>query len=175
MTAQGFLSASIPVEFLYKRSGDFFTAEISVACRLMESYESPVIIDTCSKKFVLQKKEHPLPVTVNLEFRSDRAADMLLECKITDINKNVFDIFYLHVDRSTPQSRNYFNVVSAEDGTPVFSYILSADSFQIIHKDTSFKNLFVQYYHRDFPLSAPPFSFDYHESFDYKPDSIFSH
>ena len=164
-----------PKEFLYKRSGDFFTAEISVGYRLVESYESPLVIDSASKKFVLQKKENPLPVAVNLEFRSARQAEMLLECKITDVNKSITDIFYLNVDRSTEQSRNYFRVASPNEEVPFFSYQISAtDSFRILHKDTSFKNLTVHYYHRNFPLAAPPFSFDYHESFDYKPDSIFA-
>ena len=164
-----------PKDFLYKRNGDFFTSEILISCRLLESYENPVLIDSTSKKFVLQKKENPLPVSVSLEFRSDRQLEMLLECKITDVHKNVTDIFYVNVDRSTEQSRNYFNVISPNDSMPVFSYQLAAtDSFRIIYKDTLPQHLFVQYYHRDFPLAATPFSFDYHESFDYKPDSTFT-
>src|SRR5215212_3089902 len=38
-----------PKDFLYKRSGDFFTAEISVGYRLVESYENPAVIDSSSK------------------------------------------------------------------------------------------------------------------------------
>src|SRR5258706_1030474 len=164
-----------PKEFLYKRSGDFFTAEVSVSYRLLESYENPLLIDSASKKFIFQKKENPLPVTVSLEFRSSRQIEMLMECKISDVSKNITDIFYFNVDRSTEQSRNYFRVAPLHDETPFFSYGISpADSFRILHKDTSFKNLIVHYYHRDFPLAAPPFSFDYHESFDYKSDSIFT-
>jgi GWxTD domain-containing protein len=164
-----------PKDFLYKRGGDFFTAEILISYRLVESYENPVVIDSSSKKFVLQKKENPLPISVSLDFRSNRPAEMLLECKVTDAHKNVADIFYVNVDRSTEQSRNYFNIFSDNEEMPVFSYDISAtDSFRIIYKDTSAQKLFVQYYHRDFPLAAPPFSFDFHESFDYKPDSVFT-
>lgn len=164
-----------PKEFLYKRSGDVFTAEISVGYRLVESYENPVVVDSSSKKFVFQKKENPLPVPVSLEFRSDREAEMLLECRVTDIHKNVTDFFYINVDRSSKQSRNYFRIVSPSEEIPFFTYNLSlTDSFRIEHQDTSFKKLIVHYYHRNFPIAPPPFSFDYHESFNYKPDSTFT-
>lgn len=164
-----------PKEFLYKRTGDFFTAEVSVGYRLIESYENPMVIDSASRKFVFQKKENPLPVPVSMDFRSDTLAELLLECRITDINKNVTDFFYINVDRSTNQSRNYFKLVPLNDETSLFTNRVSAtDSFKIIHKDSLFRNLIVNYYHREFPLSTPPFSFDYRESFDYKPDSVFN-
>ena len=163
-----------PKEFLYKRSDDFFTAEVSVAYRLVESYENPVMIDSSSRKFILQKKENPLQVAVSLDFRSNRQMEMLLECKITDLNKNVSDIFYVNVDRSVDQSRNYFRVTPLNEEVPLFTYRLSAkDSFTIVHMDTSLEDFNVNYYNRNFPLAAPPFSFDHHESFNYRPDSIF--
>lgn len=164
-----------PKEFLYKRTGDFFTAEVSIGYRVIESYENPALIDSSSKKFILQKKENPLPVTLSLDFRSGRQMEMLLECRITDMNKNVTDAFYVHLDRSVIQNRNYFHVLPLNEDIPLFGYrISSTDSFRIIHRDTSLKNFTVHYYHRDFPLAAPPFSFDHRESFDYTPDSAFN-
>lgn len=164
-----------PKEYLYKRDGDFFTAEVSLGYRLVESYEEPVLIDSSSRKFIFQKKENPLPVPVSLDFRSNRPIEMLLECRVTDVNKNVTDIFYLNVDRSTNQSRHSFLIVPPDEDIPLFSYYVSPlDTFRIIHRDSSLKHFNVNYYNRNFPLAAPPFSFDFHEAFDYKPDSTFT-
>jgi GWxTD domain-containing protein len=131
------------------------------------------MIDSSQKKFSMIKKENSHSAIVTVDFRSDRNIKMLLECKISDVNKNVTDIFYLNVDRSSRQSRNAFLLMTA-DSVPLFRNFISAtDSFRIISHDKSNSQLRVHYYHRDFPLAAPPFSFDFYPSFDYIPDSIF--
>ncbi|HLG34055.1 MAG TPA: GWxTD domain-containing protein [Bacteroidia bacterium] len=163
-----------PKEFLYTRSGENFTANFSIAYRLVESYENPLVIDSSRKSFSMIKKENSLSAIVTVDFLSNRNIKMLLECRITDVNKNVTDVFYLHVDRSSNQSRNSF-LAATVDSVPFFRNFLSAaDSFRIILRDTSLKQLRVNYYHRPFPLAAPPFSFDYYPSFDYLPDSVFT-
>jgi GWxTD domain-containing protein len=40
--------------------------------------------------------------------------------------------------------------------------------------DTAVRQLLVNYYHRNFPLAAPPFSNDFFRPFDYLPDSVFT-
>src|SRR5262249_11060369 len=94
---------------------------------------------------------------------------------ITDVHKNVEDFFYINIDRSTKQSRNYFRIVPPSEEIPLFSnYVTSTDSFRIEHQDTSLKKLIVHYYHRNFPMAPPPFSFDYYELLNYNPDSTFT-
>ena len=164
-----------PKEFLYTRSGENFTANFSIVYRLRESYESPVLIDSSRKNFTIVKKENSIEAIVTVDFRSDRNIIMLLECKIIDLNKNVTDIFYISVDRSSSQSRNSFLVTEENDSVPLFrNFISASDSFQIFCSDKSSAKLHVNYYHRNFPLAAPPFSFDYYPSFDYLPDSVFT-
>ncbi|MBK5286747.1 MAG: GWxTD domain-containing protein [Bacteroidia bacterium] len=164
-----------PKDFLYMSTGENFAANFSIAYRLIESYENPVIIDSSRKTFSILKKENSSSALVTVDFLSNRIIEMLMECKITDVNKNVTDVFYLHVDRSSNQSRNSFLVMNASDSVPVFSNFISAsDSFRIFSRDTSPTRLRVNYYHRNFPLAAPPFSFDYYPSFDYLPDSVFT-
>ena len=44
--------------------------------------------------------------------------------------------------------------------------------FNIIYRDNTLNEFWCKYYSRDFPLAAPPFSFDIHKDFDYFPDSV---
>src|SRR5258706_11438910 len=69
-----------PKEFIYKRSGDFFTAEVFVRYRLLESYVNPLLIDSAIKKFIFQKKENALLLMVYLEFGTMMQIEMLMEC-----------------------------------------------------------------------------------------------
>src|SRR5258706_15626072 len=47
-----------PKEFLYTRSGENFTSNFSIVYRLVESYESPILIDSSRKMFSMLKKEN---------------------------------------------------------------------------------------------------------------------
>src|SRR5258705_12556915 len=47
-----------PKEFLYTRSGENFTSNFSIAYRVIESYESPIVIDSSRKNFSMLKKEN---------------------------------------------------------------------------------------------------------------------
>jgi GWxTD domain-containing protein len=163
-----------PKEFLYTRSGENFTSNFSIAYRLVESYENPLVVDSSRKSFSMIKKENSLEATVTVDFRSDRNIIMLLECKIIDLNKNVTDIFYIPVDRSSRQSRNSFLVTNTKSAPLFRNYVSLSDSFSVLYRDSSARNFFVSYYKRTFPLAAPPFSFDYYKAFDYHRDSIFT-
>jgi len=58
---------------------------------------------------------------------------------------------------------------------PLFQNVLgSTDTVTVSYRDSTVKRIFVKYYRRDFPLAAPPFSFDVTNPFDYRHDSVFS-
>jgi GWxTD domain-containing protein len=92
-----------------------------------------------------------------------------------DMNKNVNEHYYINVDNSSKESRQSFLITGKENPEPLFrNYFGEKDSVQIQFNDTSVKNIFVRYYHRQFPLAPAPFSFNVHEPFDYLPDSTFT-
>jgi len=47
-----------PKEFLFTRNEENFTANFSVAYRLIESYENPIVIDSSRKSFATRKNEN---------------------------------------------------------------------------------------------------------------------
>ena len=109
-----------PKEFLFTRSGENFAANFSISYRLIESYDNPLLVDSSRKNFTMIKKENSTTAIVAVDFLSNRNIEMLMECKIIDLNKNVTDIFFIHIDRSSRQSRNSFLVVNAIDSVPHF-------------------------------------------------------
>ena len=92
-----------PKEFLFTRSGENFTANFSIAYRVVESYDNPLLVDSSRKNFSMIKKENSTAAIVTVDFLSNRNIEMLMECKIIDVNKNVTDIFFIHVDRRNNQ------------------------------------------------------------------------
>ena len=97
----------------------------------------------------------------------------LIHCFITDKNKGTYDDYFISLDRISKPSRQDF-LVTDMNNSPLFrSFLYPLDTVNIIYKDESLNNLWCKYYKREFPLAAPPFSFDIHSDFNYNPDSVF--
>ena len=164
-------------ELLYVKEGpDLFTASLKIVCRLLESYESSVGYDTVTKIFSIPKVTDDNSLKIfTLDMKVPKEQNYLVEITLMDVKKNTSDIFFTGLEASSPQSRNSFSVSRFGSGIPIFqNYLSASDTINIIYRDRSIKNIYVKYYHRDFPLAAPPFSFDISNPFDYKYDSLFS-
>jgi GWxTD domain-containing protein len=154
---------------------DGFKASFRLICRLVESYESSVLLDSTRSDFIVDPTDGLAKIRLyTVDFRIPKQGSFLLSCTVVDLNKKVSEEYFINIDHETNQSRQSF-FVSTKNNLPVFrNYFSPADTFKISYRDPSVQKLFVQYYHRDFPLASPPFSFDTHESFDYIPDSTFT-
>lgn len=155
---------------------DGFKASFRVICRLVESYESNVLLDSVRADFIVDPLDGLGKTRMyNVDFRIPRRGSFLLSCTIVDLNKKISEEYFINIDHETNQSKQDFFVATQRTTTPLFRNFLSpCDSFLVNYRDPSVKKIFVQYYHRDFPLATPPFSFDSHASFDYIPDSTFT-
>lgn len=163
-------------EFLkIRQPEDGFKASFRIICRLVESYESSVLLDSTRTDFVVDPLDGLGKTRLyTMDFRVPKQGSFLLSCTLVDMNKKVSDEYFINIDHETNQSRQDF-FVSTKNKFPLFrNYLSATDSFRIRYHDPSVKKIFVQYYHRDFPLAPPPFSFDIHDSFDYNPDSVFT-
>ena len=155
-----------------------FKAALRLQCKLVESYESAVLLDSVSADFIVDPLAPDSPGRSRLftiDFRIPKSGSFLLSCTLVDVNKNVSEEFFIHVDHEGKQSRHHFFVSSNQPDVPLFrNYLALEDTFHVRFYDAAVQKLFVSYYHRHFPLAPPPFSFDMHEDFDYTPDSTFT-
>lgn len=162
-------------EFLYERKSDEnFRSVINIHAEIIESYESAKIIDSTSKEFSFELAEKQNAKVISLFIPLKVKGKFLIHCHISDVNKGAQEEYFINLDRlSKPSSQDF--LLLTKNNEPYFrNYFSANDSVQIIYNDSLRKNFFVNFYHRNFPLAYPPFSFDVNDEFDYREDSIFT-
>ena len=164
-------------ELLYVNQGtEVFAATLKIVCRLLDAYESPVAHDTTTRLFLVPKSSEDNSWKVfTIDIPIPKEQIYLAEITIQDAKKNTSDIFFSGIDVLARQSRQSYLVSKPGTNIPLFqNYISATDTVRVTHYDTTVKRIFVKYYRRDFPLAAPPFSFDMSNPFNYRYDSLFS-
>jgi len=164
-------------ELLFVNQGqNEFAATLKIVCRLLDSYESPVALDTVTRLFGVPKTAEENNWKVfTLDMRIPKEQVYLAEITLMDAKKNTNDIFFTGLDFLTDKSRQSFLVSKAGLNIPLFqNYISATDTVRVSYFDSSVKKIYVKFYRRDFPLAAPPFSFDVSNPFNYKYDSLFT-
>jgi GWxTD domain-containing protein len=167
----------ISPDFLYVRQpDDTFKAVFSIHYDLFNSYESTTVLDSSTFNYELLRNDTNSLRLYTIPFRLQGNEEYLLSVTIHDIQKKFEEQYYVKVDNKSKQSRQSFYVQPLHDSLPLFrNYLTDKDSIKISYRDSTVRKLWVHYYHRDFPLAPPPFNFDYHEDFNYTPDSIFEY
>lgn len=97
----------------------------------------------------------------------------LVEIELYDLNRGQGLTWFDDIDKTTPESRQNFMVLNQQQGLIYRSYIPGDEPFRIVTNNASADKLFVNYYHRDFPVARPPFLEDQDPEFKYKPDSTY--
>ncbi len=163
-------------EFLFiKALGDSgFRSSARLSYRLLQDYESKTLLDSSSITLYTLSPASTYEGIESGSFsvKSKGQKSALLEITLTDIRRNQFVRHFITLDRSDPGTRQNFLVSS--QGEVLMKYILNnPDTVLIRHVSPLTKQLHVRYYHRNFPLAAPPFSDYLPKPFEYKADSLF--
>jgi len=163
-------------ELLYsKQSGsENFAARICINYRLISSYETKDVIDSATVTLSDSYSNSPKDIIGKIDFNAIFTNSYLLQVNFTDLNRNTTSKSFITVDKQDHSSRQNFIVLSAENKIPVFRDNAGKDEKIIIRYRTSGTKVFVRYYHRDFPLPAPPFATSNMSPFEYRADSLFS-
>lgn len=164
----------LPAEFLFARQPDGkFMAFVNIHSDALISYEDATVIDSSSKTFSFELAEKELVRIVEVVVPAPSDTSILIRCTITDKTKGNDDFFLIPVDRSSLPSRQDF-LVSDLSGKPLYrNYLHANDTFSVKFTNDSVQRFSCKYYYREFPLAPPPFTFDAHTDFNYKPDSFF--
>lgn len=154
---------------------DTFRANFKIAYQLLSSYESRIIIDSNtvflseSKSY---KKNKSIIGSININARIKN--EYILKVFLTDINRKKTVIRFVDIDKSGRNTRQNFKLLSEKD-LPYFTNIVDQnDKFYIFHNNPNVNQLTCYYYNRSFPISSPPHEEVKVESFNFKPDSIFT-
>jgi GWxTD domain-containing protein len=184
-----------PKELLFMRQpDDRFKASFNIHYSLLENYESTTVLGEGVDTYVIDQEDSKTPnvysLKVKLPYVQREALKTpqvaggwqgIMAINIADNQKNYNEDFFVNVDNTGKQNRQSFFVerkdnVAANHRSDVLmfkNYLSEKDSVRISYRDSTVKSLFVSCYFRNFPLAAPPHSFDIHDDFNYAPDSTF--
>ncbi len=164
-------------DFLYQQTDNdpVYRAHIRLKVLIRDSYESKVAEDSLVVSFSDSAHfQHNYVLHDSLLLKLPTAFEKLLELVVTDMNTMQQVTHYLMAYKVYEGDQQFF-LARAQDGNPLYrSYITEDESFSLEAPLGHAGNLTVRFYHRDFPISIPPFAIDYGESFNYKEDSLFS-
>jgi len=163
-----------PEEFLFVRQDDnTYKAEMKVMLLKTYSYEANFPLDTFYSSFVFDMTEKGKFKTVSFDFTHKVKGSFLMRLFISDANKNFQEDFFVPMDNEGFQGRQFFLVHDINKDILYRNFVGEDEAVNISYRDTTIKKVWCRYYHRDFPLAAPPFSFDSRDGFNYASDSIF--
>ena len=164
-------------ELLYIRKSqvDSFYAAVKITCTVTTGYDASSTEDTASVvlKFTSANNTKREYAVGYLPLKVKSGSTHLITIVTSDQVSKKTELNYISMDKTNENSDNNFMLRDPSTGYIAFSrYVDSAATYAIVSSHPVSK-LYVSYYHRKFPVAAPPFSELSPPSFLYKPDSIF--
>lgn len=163
-------------ELLYSRQNNSdLTANVLISCKLIVSFGAKQIIDSASIKLTdINNDGSEKDIIGKMNLKVAYGTNCLLEVNIIDLNRGKSLKSFINVDKTNNLNRQNFIVKQKDKDIPLFRYYLKqGEEVSVFYKNNKIAPLYVNYYKREFPLPAPPFSVSEHVSFQYKADSIF--
>jgi GWxTD domain-containing protein len=165
-------------ELLYVRKNqeDSFYSSARIICKVTSSYESAQISD--SNSIILKissatnsKKAYAIgSLPLKLKFNQN----YLITVNTTDMTSKKEDVSYVNAESTDGLSSRNFLPVNTSDGQPLFPNYIDSEATIAVTYNKPVQKVMVNYYRRDFPLAAPPFSSIDPKPFKFKSDSSFT-
>lgn len=163
-----------PGEFLFARQEDnHFKAKLKLTILKTYSYEANYPLDTIRCSFDFDMSEKGSSKIVSCDFKNPDKGTFLMRVFMQDLNKNYQEDFYTSMENEGAQGRQFYKLCDMNDDIMFKSYISDQEKVKISFRDSAVRKVWCKYYNREFPLAAPPFSFDTRQGFNYSSDSIF--
>lgn len=163
-----------PDEFLYVRQPDNgYKSFVRIIAEVVRSYDDTKVLDSASSVFSFDISDKTIQQMVQIKVPTKQNGELKLRVVIYDLNKGSYEDYFLPLEISSTISRNDFLFSDKSGQIYLKNYFTETDTFTIKYKDPEIKTMWCKFYHRQFLLPAPPFSFDVKTEFDYTPDSVF--
>jgi len=164
-------------ELLYIRKipQDSFYASVKIFCKITSGYESSDIIDSGSVvlKFSSIANTKKAFATGSIPVKLKIDGNYLVTIITTDLISKKEDIVFLNAPNTNGLGDQNFLVTNSDNGQILLSNYVDTEANLSVLYNRPVQNLTVNYYHRNFPLAAPPFAVADAKPFKFKPDSSF--
>ncbi len=155
--------------------GNNFQADYSLSYRLMESYESKVIVDSATYTYVDSTNFGKDAIIIHvIKIPVSYPESYVLELDLLDINRGESIRDFIWIDKSARDVRQNFLILDRNNRPSFKNQVSRGEKFRIEVNDQSLSKLYVRSYFRQFPYARPPFTQSKIDAFDYKADSVFA-
>ncbi len=162
-------------EFLFSSTENgSFSAPIKVSYTLYHSIKMSEIADSGSVLISPMQTDTSKQISKFLDFKTPVQKDYILEITFYDKNRNQYTNAFINIEKSNLFTRQNFYITDTEKQPLFRNYIAKEEKILLSSRDSSIKKLYVNYYHRNFPLSLPPYSMEHQNAFNYSPDSMYT-
>ncbi len=161
--------------YLRRNMSDSFSAKVNIFCKISYSYHSAQEIDSASALLTFTSSSNTIKDFANGSFpiRLKAGNDYLLTVTTTDLMSRKENTAYLTVEKTNEYDAQNFLVRKLPSHTVLtHDYTDSSEPLSITYNRPVSK-LFVNYYRRQFPIAAPPFSETELQPFRFRSDSVF--
>lgn len=168
-----------PVELLFNQANPEgkYQSNLNVHYELKElidGRESEYIADSSTVKFTLPLDNSSNIIVINLPLMTREGARYLLKIETTDMIRRKGTVNFVHIDRSSINTAQNFQVISASTGHPSFDKVFhSSEIFYVNYNRRGVDSIYVKFYKNDFPMPRPPITNLTSPRPDFIPDSIF--
>jgi len=170
-----------PVELVFNQANPEGTHQgmlrISYELReLIDGKESEFVADSTTADFILKMDEVKNVFVANLPIRTREGSRYMLKITTTDMLRHKGTTNFVHVDRSSVNTAQNYQVLSTSTGYPSFDKVFhSNEIFYIKYNRRGVDTVYVKYYENDFPMPRPPVTNLSSPKPDFIPDSIFAY
>jgi GWxTD domain-containing protein len=106
-----------------------------------------------------------------INLRMDYGKNYKLYVRFTDVNKNVTSEKLYSINKSDVTNPHFFMLFVSETSQPHFDLFYNKDTqLDLLSEMNAGKDLYANFYQREFPIAAPPFGMANTTPFQYKPD-----
>lgn len=143
---------------------------------LIDGRESEFVDDSTTTDFTLRMEESKNVFVANLPIRTREGRQYMLKVNTTDLLRRKGTTNFIHVDRSSVNTAQNYQVISVSTGYPSFDKVFhSGEIFYVKYNRKGVDTLYVKYYQNKFPLPRPPVTNLSSPRPNYIPDSIFAY
>lgn len=168
------------VDLLYMRQPDAtsYQANFTIQFQLSPSFENTTPLDSGLVQIQDVSPKPPVKALTGYfdisTVQQSEDGKYVLKLNMTDENRQVQFENFIRIEKNSVLSEANF-LMTDTAGRPIFKHhIPTKTPFLLDYTARPISRYYVSYYHRDFPVALPPYSSGGDESFELKPDSIFT-
>jgi len=166
-----------PSELLFNQAnveGEFIS-KVSIQVQTYEmTMDKPILNDSITFSYSINKKTADKRFLTQIPIKTEMGKKYQLRIVTRDLLRKDLNLSYVDVDKTTEFSEQNFNVVN-QNGIPYFKNIIPEGAvFRIEHRNSSFKELYIDYYINNISLPKPTYALSSDDIFYSKPDSSYT-